>query len=123
LPQNLCLNADTGRGNSMLVMKSGGNAGDTAHAVATREPNAWGLYDMLGNLAEWTHDWNEGGGAGTGAVTDPWGQATGTPSTFRTVRGGSIFDTAMWVRAALRGWTSPGGGGDNSGFRPVRTLP
>jgi formylglycine-generating enzyme required for sulfatase activity len=59
------------------------NSDRQTHNVATKEPNAWGLYDMLGNVAEFTADWF--GRYAPGAATDPLGPAVGR---FRVRRGG-----------------------------------
>ena len=48
------------------------NSGGSAHPVRTKLPNAWGLYDMAGNLSEWIHDYSENF-LGTEAVVDPVG--------------------------------------------------
>jgi formylglycine-generating enzyme required for sulfatase activity len=93
------------------------NAGYTTHPVAQKRPNAWGLYDMLGNVWEWTNDWY--GFYPTGAVTDPVGPASGG---FRVGRGGSWGNVAQFVRAAGRGGVTPGGRDRNLGFRPLRAL-
>jgi len=78
------------------VAWSGANAGGMTHPVSRKQPNAWGLYDMLGNVFEWTGDWFD---AYSGAATDPTGAATGTG---RVVRGGSWYFGASWARAATR---------------------
>ena len=74
-----------------------GNAGSTTHAVATKLPNALGLYDTLGNVWEWCQDWY--GLYSTGSVTNPTGPTTGTP---RMLRGGSWADVSRLCRGSQR---------------------
>lgn len=52
------------------------------HPVATRKPNAWGIYDMLGNVWEWCRDWYEKDYP-RGCVIDPTGPQDGTHKVFR----------------------------------------
>ena len=67
------------------------------HPVGLKRGNAWGLYDMLGNVWEWTGDWY--GEYASGAVTDPRGPSTGD---YWVVRGGSHLANARMVRSASR---------------------
>jgi formylglycine-generating enzyme required for sulfatase activity len=94
-----------------------GNSGGTTHPVGQKQANAWGLYDMLGNVWEWTGDWY---GAHLDAATDPTGAASGTSRVFR---GGSWFFYLRGARASDRGDTAPDNRNLNLGFRLVRTSP
>jgi formylglycine-generating enzyme required for sulfatase activity len=92
-----------------------GNSGDTTHTVAQKQPNAWGLYDMHGNVLEWCQD--RYGNYPSGSVTDPQGPSSGSA---RVVRGGCWGSHAEYCSSANRGRLMPGGnGGSNSGLRLV----
>ena len=95
-----------------------GNSGGTTHAVGLKVANVWGLYDILGNVWEWTGDWYEGYSAT--AVTDPTGASSGSN---RVLRGGGWYSGARYVRAAPRNFNDPGNRRDDLGFRPSRSLP
>ncbi|MBM4311955.1 MAG: formylglycine-generating enzyme family protein, partial [Deltaproteobacteria bacterium] len=88
------------------------NSGSTTHAVAQKQPNARGLYDMHGNVWEWVQDWY--GDYPTGSVTDPTGPYSGSG---RVLRGGSGPDLARLCRSAIRLYGSPGLRGDPLGLR------
>lgn len=90
----------------------------STHPVRAKRPNAWGLYDMLGNVLEWT--WDRAGPTPetAGVIVDPRGPPEGPG---RVIRGGSFRDAGRSVRAAARGGGVPGQGSDVVGFRPVRT--
>jgi formylglycine-generating enzyme required for sulfatase activity len=90
-------------------------------AVGSYAPNAWGLYDMHGNVWEWCLDWFDGvGHLGTDAVTDPKGAEAGST---RVRRGGSWYDFAPDCRSAFRDSSGPSLRNRTLGFRLVRTLP
>ena len=92
-----------------------GNSGWTTHAVGGLQSNAWGLYDMLGNVWEWTHD---GHGVYGGTTTDPAGALSGSS---RVVRGSSWFFDASFVRSAYRSSFTPGSRSLTIGFRLARS--
>lgn len=80
--------------------------------VGSYVPNAWGLYDMHGNVYEWCLDWY--GSYATGAVTDPVGYASGSS---RVLRGGSYDYNAQGCRSAYRSRDYPSYRGYDFGFR------
>ena len=101
--------------------KSDGKGGYSQHTrVGSYLPNAWGLYDMHGNVEEWCLDWFSS--YGTAAVTDPAGSPTGS---YRVLRGGSwVSGSARGCRSARRDYDNPsdrdyGGGFSDYGFRVV----
>jgi formylglycine-generating enzyme required for sulfatase activity len=93
-----------------------GNSGATTHAVGGKLANRFGLYDMLGNVREWSGDWL---GAYPVSATDPMGAAAGT---YRTFRGGSWFHLADIARAANRLGGTVDYRVDNLGFRLAKTA-
>ncbi len=93
-----------------------GNVWGRTKPVGQKEPNAWGLHDMLGNVWEWVQDWH--GGYPGGSVTDPVGPGSGS---YRVTRGGAWIFSAGRSRAATRFERSPGHRRPYLGFRLLRT--
>ncbi len=93
------------------------NSGKETHPVGHKQPNAWGLYDMLGNLWEWVQDWFDENYYEHSPDTDPPGPSLRGA---RVVRGGSWGSNAESVRTSVRLNVWPGLRDDNIGFRCVR---
>ncbi|MGH8549827.1 MAG: SUMF1/EgtB/PvdO family nonheme iron enzyme [Methylococcales bacterium] len=86
------------------------------HPVKKKRPNAWGVFDMLGNVWEWCSDVPRD--YAQGSVVDPEGI---TPTGADRVRRGSSWGLmARYVRCACRYWFHPGPRFDGIGFRPAR---
>ena len=91
------------------------NSGSKTHEVGKKSANAWGLYDMHGNVYEWCWDWV--GSYLSEAQTDPLGASSGTG---RVLRGGGWGTSAEYLRSAYRSYYNPNGRGNSLGFRLVR---
>jgi len=108
---------------------TGGHAGDielmawyssnslsTTHPVAKKESNAWGLYDMHGNVSEWVQDkWDN-------YPDDPTVDPIGKKGEMRIYRGGGWSNLDKEVRSGSRRGDKPGVASSNVGFRLVCTV-
>ena len=110
----------TGVNNMNRVAWSNKNAGGRPHAVGTKAPNAWGLYDMLGNAAEWVRDCEHAYTDADDDVDPIW-----TGSKYWR-RGGSFNHDGYDVNSGSRNLSHKGWGGDGNkwtGFRVMCLLP
>jgi formylglycine-generating enzyme required for sulfatase activity len=93
-----------------------GNSSGITHPAAGKQPNAWGFYDLSGNVYEWVWDRY---GAYPGTVVDPSGAQTAVN---RVMRGGGVNYTAPTCRSASRGSYPPGHRYDSVGLRLARSI-
>ena len=91
----------------------------TTVSVGSFRPNAWGLYDMHGNVWEWCQDWYATPYP-SGPQTDPLGPPSGD---YRVLRGGSWNYNARYCRSAFRFWFTPVYRDGDVGLRLARTTP
>ena len=90
------------------------NSNGRSHPVGQKQPNAWGLYDMHGNVREWCRDWYASSYQEDPSTVDPTGPATGSN---RVARGGGWFVTPEYCRSANRDKYAPINRFINLGFR------
>ena len=83
-----------------LVAWWGGNSGNQLHDVAQKQPNGWGLFDMLGNVWQWTADWYSENYYNQPPPRDPKGPPSGTE---KVARGGAFHTRGDFVRLSHRG--------------------
>ena len=94
------------------------NSASAAHPVGRKQHNAWGLYDMHGNVWEWCQDCY--GSYSTSPMSDPTGPNSGS---FRVARGGGWSYDAQYCCSASRLGSTPDYRGIDLGFRPVLASP
>lgn len=90
------------------------NSGSATHVVGQKKPNAWGLYDMHGNVWEWCSDYWDENYYSKSPTSDP---ENTTSSSYRVLRGGGWIFSAEYCRSALRDRHDPGFRGDDLGLR------
>ncbi|MCB9639682.1 MAG: formylglycine-generating enzyme family protein [Myxococcales bacterium] len=95
------------------------NSGSRTQPVAQKEPNAWGLYDVLGNVWEWCYDAYDGQAYKTLPPVDPLCEGTG----YRVKRGSAWLNVAWGVRLAERNKSLPDEQNYALGVRLVRGYP
>jgi formylglycine-generating enzyme required for sulfatase activity len=95
------------------------NAENTTHSVGQKSPNAWGVYDMHGNVFERCQDWFDDIYYATSPMEDPPGASGGS---LRVNRGGSWAGDASFGRASYRNRSDPGARDERHGFRLARTV-
>jgi len=93
------------------------NSSNKSHPVGEKLPNAFGLYDMSGNLLEWCSDWY--GSYSNSSAIDPLGPSSGSN---RVVRGGGYNFPSKYCRSAFRGSYYPTYNNNTLGFRLALTI-
>jgi len=96
-----------------------GNSDKGTHPVGGKQPNAWGLYDMHGNVWEWCQDRYDENYYQYGPAVDPTGPLFGES---RVARGSSWLDGAGDTRVSYRLWLGPSNRMPTIGFRCVREV-
>ncbi|MBF0461243.1 MAG: formylglycine-generating enzyme family protein [Magnetococcales bacterium] len=94
------------------------NSGMQTHPVGQKKPNAFGLYDMSGNVWDWVQDWYDVKYYDNSPETDPSGPSAGSK---RVARGGGYGLELIYLRSAVRDDSDPGHRSNRLGFRLCKT--
>lgn len=108
-----------GKNNINFVSWYSGNSQNKTHPVGQMEPNELGIYDMSGNVWEWTYDWFDYYTDSPTPAVNPIGPEQGD---FRIVRGGSWYGYIGGSRVACRGSDDPANKRSYIGFRVVHPV-
>ncbi len=95
------------------------NSGGRPHPVGRKAPNAFGLYDVHGNVFEWCRDRYHENYLGAPADGSAWEEGS---SSERVARGGDFYNSLDWGRSAARSRDEYGAWNDNTGFRPACSV-
>lgn len=111
------MNSENSRDKANFYGKSGNDIYEYTSPVRKFDPNTWGLFDMAGNVWQWTADWFDSAYYNNSPADDPEGPESGKE---RVVRGGSFSsDPTKHLRISYREKFLPTKGLDNVGFRCV----
>ena len=111
---------EPGTADAKVVKRSQAGSSTGPVQVGSFAPNAYGLYDMSGNLWEWTSDWYDLFYYSTSGVDNPQGPAEGL---YKVIRGGSWADTDSRLGAVyFRNFVSPATAQPTVGFRCARSI-
>ncbi len=103
------------------VGNSDGSGGEPSlHPARKKKPSQRGLFDVYGNVYEWTADWY--GPYPEAAVANPKGPPAGADGAYRICRGGSAFQLAVWAHPSGRTGAPADGGSVEYGLRPVHAA-
>jgi formylglycine-generating enzyme required for sulfatase activity len=109
-----------GSDNPSAIAWFGGKTGEEIHPVATKQPNAYGVYDMNGNVSQWVEDWYHDDYQNAPTDGSAWISSKEQP--YRVQRGGDLFSRTSDLRYSARFWQDPNSRSSGNGFRLAMTL-